>query len=287
MQKQTYQIEINAPASAIWDAIINPKKYRIWTYAFNKDSHFDGSWNKGDKIHFIGRDEETGEMHGMVSQIEESDLHQFVSIKHLGVLNNGKEDFESEMAKSWSPAYENYTFSPTESGATLFKAEVDLQEEYAEMFEEMWANGLKLLKLIAESFFETEVVVNSPIDKVWDSFTNPIHIINWNAASPDWECPKATNQLQVEGKFSYAMAAKDGSVSFDFNGLYFDIIPNSRIAYKMEDDRIVYIYFEAISDNETKVTQLVQKENENPMEMQKAGWQSISNNFKAYTEENL
>lgn len=284
MQKQTYQIEINAPASAVWDAIVNPMKYRIWTYAFNKDSHFDGGWNKGDKIHFIGCDEETGQLQGMASQIDESILNEFISIKHLGVVNNGKEDFESEMAKSWAPAYENYYFSPNKSGGTLFKAEVDIQEEYAEMFEEMWANALKLLKVVAESFFETQVVVNFSIDKVWDSFTNPIHITKWNAASPDWECPKATNQLQVEGKFSYTMAAKDGSVSFDFNGQYFDVIPNSRIAYKMEDDRIVYIYFEAISDNETQVTQLVQKENENPVEMQQAGWQSISNNFKAYTE---
>lgn len=127
--------------------------------------------------------------------------------------------------------------------------------------------------------------VNAPVAKVWEFWTNPKHITNWNNASDDWHTPRAENDLRVGGKFLSRMEAKDGSMGFDFNGVYDEVKTNELIAYTMEDGRKVKINFEDLG-NETNITETFEAENENPVELQRGGWQSILDNFKKYTEEN-
>ncbi len=127
--------------------------------------------------------------------------------------------------------------------------------------------------------------VNAPIEKVWTFWTEPKHIMEWNNASPDWHTPKATNDLKVGGKFCATMAAKDGSMSFDFCGIYDDIIPLQKIAYTLEDNRKVEIVFEEI-DSEVQITEVFEAENQNSLEMQQQGWQAILDNFKSCVEKN-
>ncbi|MFG6687347.1 SRPBCC family protein [Mariniflexile sp. HNIBRBA6329] len=130
-----------------------------------------------------------------------------------------------------------------------------------------------------------EVVVNVNLQKVWDFWTKPEHIVNWNFASDDWHCPKATNDLRVGGKFSATMASKDGTMSFDFEGVYNEVVELNKIAYAMADGRQVLVAFEK-QGNTTVVTEVFDPEDQNPLEMQKNGWQSILNNFKEYVEAN-
>lgn len=130
-----------------------------------------------------------------------------------------------------------------------------------------------------------EVIVNAPIDKVWKCWTTPAHIIKWNNASPDWHTPHAENDLRVGGKFTSRMEAKDGSVGFDFTGIYNKVNLNSLIEYAMEDGRKVKVVFSKEGDK-TKVIETFDPENINPIEMQRGGWQAILDNFKKYTESN-
>jgi uncharacterized protein YndB with AHSA1/START domain len=130
-----------------------------------------------------------------------------------------------------------------------------------------------------------EAMVNAPVEKVWEAWTDPMHIVQWAFASEDWEAPYADNDVRVDGTFKTTMAAKDGSASFDFEGKYTLVIQCDRIEYVMSDGRAVSIHFERIGDT-TKITQTFDMENENPEEMQREGWQAILNNFKKYTEEN-
>lgn len=123
------------------------------------------------------------------------------------------------------------------------------------------------------------------IEKVWDYYTRPEHITNWNFASDDWCCPKAENDLRVGGKMSYRMEAKDGSFGFDLEAVYDEVIEHKRIVYTMSDGREVSTNFES-SNGSTKVTTVFDAETENPVEMQKSGWQTILNNFKKYVESN-
>jgi uncharacterized protein YndB with AHSA1/START domain len=128
-----------------------------------------------------------------------------------------------------------------------------------------------------------EVSLNLPIEKVWDAWTKPEHITNWNAASDDWHTPRAENDLRIGGKFLSRMEAKDGSVGFDFNGVYDEVTLHEHIAYTMEGGRKVQILFTK-SENQTIVTESFEAENENSIELQKNGWQSILDNFKKYAE---
>lgn len=128
-----------------------------------------------------------------------------------------------------------------------------------------------------------ETTVNAPIQKVWDCWTQPEHIMQWNNASDDWHTPRATVDLREGGKFTSRMEAKDGSAGFDFTGIFTAVVPLKRIEYKMEDDRRVSVFFDD-QNGKTLVTETFDPENENPVEMQRQGWQAILENFKKYTE---
>ncbi len=155
MQKIHFSITINAPKEKVWHAMLDDATYREWTRVFNEGSHYRGDWSKGSKILFMGPDPKTGEEGGMVSRIAENKPYEFLSIEHLGILAGGKEDTTSEEARKWTPAFENYTFKETEgSGGDGKKTEVlidmDIKEEYKNMFDDTWPKALQKLKEIAE-----------------------------------------------------------------------------------------------------------------------------------------
>lgn len=136
----------------------------------------------------------------------------------------------------------------------------------------------------------TKITIESPINadvkKVWDYWTMPQHITKWNFASDDWECPSAENDMRVGGKYKARMQAKDGSFGFDFEATYDEIIPHQEISYTMPDGRQVTTEFEDIG-GKTKITTVFDAENENPVEMQKGGWQAILDNFRKYAESSV
>ena len=127
--------------------------------------------------------------------------------------------------------------------------------------------------------------IHASLEKIWDFWTNSKHITHWNFAGDDWHCPKAENDLQVGGKFNYRMEAKDGSMDFDFEAIYTNVIEFQSIEYKMDDNRKVVISFEKL-ENSILITEKFDAENENPIEMQQQGWQMILDNFKKYVERN-
>lgn len=149
MQKLHFSTLINAPKEKVWHVMLDDKTYRQWAEAFHPGSFYRGDWNKGSKILFIGPDAETGTEMGMVSQIAENRLYEFISVEHLGIYQNGVEDTSSEEAKKWSPAFENYTFVDRD-GQTEVKIDLDVIPEYADMFKEMWPAALDKLKELAE-----------------------------------------------------------------------------------------------------------------------------------------
>jgi uncharacterized protein YndB with AHSA1/START domain len=128
-----------------------------------------------------------------------------------------------------------------------------------------------------------ETFVNASPEKVWNSWTSPEHIQQWLFASDDWHCPKAVNDLKVGGRFSSTMAAKDGSMGFDFGGEYTEVEENKVIAYTMDDRRTVRVTFTPENDG-VRVTETFEMESQNPEEMQRGGWQAILDNFKKHTE---
>lgn len=129
-----------------------------------------------------------------------------------------------------------------------------------------------------------EATVKAPVKKVWEFWTKPEHITKWCQASDDWHAPYAENDVRVGGKFKTTMAAKDGSMSFDFEGVYINVEEDKLIEYLIADGRKVSISF-AAEGNETNMTETFDPEDTNPHEMQKGGWQAILDNFRKYTEQ--
>lgn len=130
-----------------------------------------------------------------------------------------------------------------------------------------------------------QVRINAPINKVWQNFTTPEDIVHWNNASDDWHTVRANNDLQVGGKFNYRMEAKDGSMGFDFEGVYDKVAFLEQINYTILGGRKVTDTF-SFAENQTEVTVSFEAEDVNSPDLQQKGWQAILDNFKKYVEEN-
>jgi uncharacterized protein YndB with AHSA1/START domain len=283
MEKLTFHTSINAPASKVWQVLWTDETYRAWTTVFHEGSHAVSDWKEGSKINFLGPDGS-----GMYSVIDKLIPNEYMAFKHLGEMKNFEEQPNDEKSKSWSGSMETYTLKE-ENGVTALEVSVDVVEDFnmLEYFKAAFPKALALVKEISEKPFliTIDATVNAPVEKVWDYWNKPEHIKGWCFASDDWHCPKSENDLQVGGKINSRMEAKDGSFGFDFWSVYKDIQPNKSLSLEMGDGRIWEVKFEA-NGNETKVTEVFEAEQHNPVDMQRGGWQMILNNFKKYTETN-
>jgi uncharacterized protein YndB with AHSA1/START domain len=134
-----------------------------------------------------------------------------------------------------------------------------------------------------KNFITVEVWIQSSIENIWKHLLSPDSVKKWNAASPDWHTPRASVDLRVGGKFIYRMEARDGSMGFDLVGIFTSVEPLRSYNYTLEDGRTV-----AVSIMNTPagvhVREVFQAENQNAPELQRAGWQSILDNFKRFVE---
>ena len=144
-----FEIIINAPVTKVWDMMLAQETYRQWTAAFEPTSYYEGSWEKGSKMKFLGAGGS-----GMISQIVENVPYKFISTEHLGEIKDGVEDTTSEAVKKWLPAFENYTFTDN-SDSTLLQIDMEMgsseeSKQMKEMFEGMWPKALLILKEVCE-----------------------------------------------------------------------------------------------------------------------------------------
>ena len=128
-----------------------------------------------------------------------------------------------------------------------------------------------------------ETTVAAPVSDVWKAYTTPEDITQWNFANDDWCCPKAEVDLRPGGKQVSRMEAKDGSMGFDFAGTFTEIEPHKSITLVLDDGRQSHTTF-ADDGGKTRVTTTFDAEAQNPVEMQRGGWQAILDNFKFYAE---
>ncbi|MGJ8655812.1 MAG: SRPBCC family protein [Akkermansiaceae bacterium] len=129
-----------------------------------------------------------------------------------------------------------------------------------------------------------ETTVDALVEEAWKAWTSPEIITQWNFATDDWACPRAQLDLREGGKFNYRMEAKDGSMGFDFEGVFLVVEQNRKIEYTLGDDRKVTIEF-LTEDGKTRIVESFEAEDEHAAEQQKQGWQLILNNFKKLVEQ--
>ncbi len=139
------------------------------------------------------------------------------------------------------------------------------------------------METVNKTAITIRTTVNAPVAKVWKYWAEPQHITNWAFASEDWHAPHAENDLREDGKFKTTMAAKDGNMSFDFEGVYTSVKDQESIEYTILDGRKVSITFTDNKDT-TDIVEIFEAEDTFPVEVQQAGWQAILDNFKKYVE---
>lgn len=149
MKRLNFNTQIEAPSSHVYNTMLGKETYKQWTAEFNPTSDYEGSWDKGSTILFIGINKE-GKKEGMVAEIKENILNSFVSIQHIGLVDGDKQITEGPAVEGWAGAIENYTFAD-ENGVTTVTIDVDCNEEYMDYFKETWPKALNKLKQIAES----------------------------------------------------------------------------------------------------------------------------------------
>lgn len=144
MEKHQFQISINAPREKVWEILWGTDTYPQWTAPFSPGSNVFTDWKKGSKVIFGD-----GSGNGMIARIADTIPSEFMSFQHLGMVNDGVEDTVSEKVKEWAGSHENYTLK-TVGGSTELTVDMDISEEYAEMFKNIWPNALAVLKELAE-----------------------------------------------------------------------------------------------------------------------------------------
>ncbi|HLN20631.1 MAG TPA: SRPBCC family protein [Bacteroidales bacterium] len=139
------------------------------------------------------------------------------------------------------------------------------------------------MEVVAHPRITVETIVNVPVEKAWELWTTPWHIMHWNFASIDWHTTYAENDFRVGGKFLYRMEPVNGRQGFDFSGEFTSIELYKVIDYVIADGRKVKVTFE-VKGFRTRIAEIFEAETKNRRDLQQEGWQAILDNFKRYAE---
>ena len=151
MKRVQFIVKINAPKNKVYDLMLGISKkltYEQWTALFNPTSSYEGNWNKGSKMLFVGTDE-NGEKGGMVSEIMENIPNQFISIRHYGLVKANEEITEGQEIEKWANGFENYTFEENNETTTV-TVDLDTTEDFLDYMNETYPKALEKLKEICE-----------------------------------------------------------------------------------------------------------------------------------------
>lgn len=140
----TFAVSIQAPRRLVWETMLDPEGYKVWTAAFMEGCYFSGSWETGQKIQFLAPNGD-----GMTAMIEENRPFEHISIRHMGEVSAGVEDTTSPKVLVWAPAYEKYSF--VDAGAdTEVTVSLDTVPEYEQYMLDAYPKALELLKALCE-----------------------------------------------------------------------------------------------------------------------------------------
>jgi uncharacterized protein YndB with AHSA1/START domain len=137
-------IEISSSREKVYEVLISDKYIPVWYEAFSKGSRAETDWKVGSKAVFT----DDG-VSGLVGRIVVNDPNKEISIEYDGLLANGKEEYESEMAKNFKGARETYRLSG-DNGTTRLDVECDMGDEYADQMSAMWENALQKIRELSE-----------------------------------------------------------------------------------------------------------------------------------------
>jgi len=246
MQKLTFSVEISAPVRTVWNTMLDDEPYRQWTSVFEPDSYYEGSWDLGSEIRFIGPGED-GQSSGVIATVIERRQDEYIAAEMTGQIVGGKRDTDSDDAKKIAGAQESYTFSER-NGVTTVTAEPETEDEYVEDFNRMWPQALLVLKKLAElraasgppgsdsgsnttinRSFTLVRYVDAPPAEVFRAWTDPEQL-DW-FFNTDQQRPATTEvDLRVGGQWRQLMVI-DEQTRYVTGGIYREIEPGTRLVF--------------------------------------------------------
>lgn len=131
-----------------------------------------------------------------------------------------------------------------------------------------------------------EITILKPLEKVWEYFYNPKHIVKWNYPTPNWHCPKADIDFREGGSFDYRLEYKDKTFGYDFAGVITEISDRKYVKSTLKDGRKIEVHFNKIDENTTEVVEIFEPEQQYSREMQRTGFYAILDRFHKYVENN-
>lgn len=287
MKTLSNSIQINASAERVWQVLWNESTIKVWAAAYGPGMEFrGGDWQEGNQTTIADANGNGG--YGIIEKVIPN---QLMRIREKGWILNWKAlspDYSVTIGDKelvWEAGIGEFRLEE-QNESTKLSIEIELGDDWASILEDVFPKALQLIKNLAEGTVvlkvSTEVAVSAK--KAWELFNDPLHIVNWNTASPEWHTPSARNDMRVNGQFSYRMEAKDGSVGFDFNGVYTEVDPHRSFSYMMDDGRKATVLFTEKKDS-TIVETSFDAEAENSLDLQQGGWQAILDNYKLYAAE--
>lgn len=140
----SYEVRMAAPVATVWERMFSSNGYRQWTASFTEGSFFEGSWEEGTRMRFLGPGD-----NGLLSEIATNRRHEEIRIRHIGMVMAGVEDTESDAVRAWAPMHETYRFRQ-EGDETVVSIEQQTLEPYRESIDRTWPQALEALKDLCE-----------------------------------------------------------------------------------------------------------------------------------------
>ncbi|OJU55630.1 MAG: hypothetical protein BGN96_12140 [Bacteroidales bacterium 45-6] len=151
MQRKKFKVGINAPPSVVYDKMLgirNKNTYHQWAKVFDPSSRYEGSWEEGSKIRFVGESEE-GTPQGIFCVVTKNVPSQYLSMRTQGLIENGVEITDGAGLAQWQNLEESYHYEEAD-GLTMLTVEVEIPDDYVEIFSSLWPKALDELKSIVE-----------------------------------------------------------------------------------------------------------------------------------------
>ncbi|RVU01406.1 SRPBCC domain-containing protein [Mucilaginibacter limnophilus] len=137
-------ITIDAPAQKVWDVLMKDEYNIQWYAYFMPGTKAETDWQVGSKVRFT--DDSNSGITGIITANEPAKL---LHITYNGLVDKGRDDFDSDMAKAYSGSNEIYTLIERDNKTTLDIA-ADMGDDYYDEMSAAWEEALKKIKQLSE-----------------------------------------------------------------------------------------------------------------------------------------
>lgn len=131
-----YKIILNNNVEYVFDKLFAKSQYKEWTRPFNPTSDYTGTLAQGSEIFFHDADR-----NGMLAQVSEYQVNKKIVFSYVASVTDGNKEYFEEREN-----FESYSFTNLQDEMMMLDIELNIPDEYYDMFEEMWAKAIVIIQ---------------------------------------------------------------------------------------------------------------------------------------------